>query len=716
LRNLKLQLDEHDELRHAIQEYALYEARPHPTIWVSANELARRMVGLHGRTNDVIWFLDRLADCDNKDPALREEWRDLMRLGIHRDGFDPELRTISRKFQRGDAQLEAFVYKLEHPKKAAWERKHEREAAKRERKRRVANETHRRHYAANRAALRAGELGAILGPAQAYLGLFSDLTREQPAADRISEWLGPEIRDDAMAGFEAVLHRIDIPTPMEISNGFAEGKTWNYSFAIIAGLLARQRASAGFADLTNDVRTTGLLLCHEEQGMCIDDDLSTLRSALEAEVISTAKEREDFVRLWVEPSLAASRSHVSGLYMLAHDEEWQATGATLAGSWLTTYPDVPENVELQLVDCVTHSGALATLATVAAARAKGVFRNFNHLLAWLAIDVLVRFDDIVTNLADVGVRTPEFIWFLRDRFQLGHRGSMLPVTIQQAKWIISKFRAQWPYTMLEGSSSGDTNAHNATEFLHALIDSIANDTSVEASNTMQALILEPSDSYTKLIQHMAAEQRQKRAEEEFAPLTPKGLGELLTEGPPSNADDLKSLVLEELAVAQKKLIGNDVDEIRDFWSDVGVPYDENRCRDRLAAMIGPELMRYQVQRITEADMPKTKRADLAFACGQLQLPMEVKGQWHPQIWDAATDQLDIQYLIDWRSEQRGIYCVLWFGDLPSKTGRRLQAPPKGLKRPKTADEMRKMLIERIPEARRALIDVVVLDLAMWKRC
>jgi hypothetical protein len=131
-------------------------------------------------------------------------------------------------------------------------------------------------------------------------------------------------------------------------------------------------------------------------------------------------------------------------------------------------------------------------------------------------------------------------------------------------------------------------------------------------------------------------------------------------------------------------------------------------------MIGPELERYDVQRITEADMPNTKRVDLAFARRQLQLPMEVKGQWHPEVWHAATGQLEAKYLVDWRSEQRGIYCVLWFGDLPSKSGRRLKVPPVGLKTPQSADEMRRMLVEQVPEARRALIDVVVLDLTTGK--
>jgi hypothetical protein len=171
------------------------------------------------------------------------------------------------------------------------------------------------------------------------------------------------------------------------------------------------------------------------------------------------------------------------------------------------------------------------------------------------------------------------------------------------------------------------------------------------------------------------------------------------------------LVLEEVAVAQKKLIGQDIDQVRDFWTDEGVPRDENRCRDRLAAIIEPELARYDIHRVTEADMPKDKRADLAFARGALQLPMEIKGQWHPEVWDAATGQLDIHYLIDWRSEQRGIYCVLWFGEQPAATGRRLKTHPAGAAPPKTPEQMHAMLVERIPEARRSLIDVVVLDLA-----
>ncbi|RON25628.1 NACHT domain-containing protein [Pseudomonas lini] len=714
---LQERLDAHDDLRRAVQEHVLCVVRPKPTIRQSAHALNQRMVGLLSRPRDVMWFLERLALSDNRDPTLRSDWCDFMLLGFSKGVFDPDLRTASRKFQGGDAQLEAFVLKLENPKKNAWERGQEREAAKRARKKLIENETHRRHYLAIRDALRAGEHGAVFHPTQVYLGLTYPPVPDLAPTDRIVEWLGNELAVDVMAGFEAVLHRSDIPSPSEVSQGFAEAETWNICFALMAGLLARYRAGRGFSDLPVDVQTIGLLLCHHfDSSICVDDDLPAFRDVLEQHVIPTGTDRKDFARLWIEPSLAMGTSNVTGLYKLAHEESWQSTGAALAPGWLVTFPNVPEHIELDLVDCLTYSGALTSLALIAESRASTVFRNIDHLFGWLAIDILLRFDSVLPEISGIGAQHPEFIWFLRNRFELERRGTVLPVSIAQAKWIVSQFRAQWPFVVREGSSYGNTNPYDATDFLRAMINRIADETSVEAGKALEDLISEPVDDYSDLIRHMAAEQRQKRAEEDFEPLSPKHLCDLLAEGPPSNADDLKSLVLEELMVAQKMLIGDDIDQVRDFWNDAGVPHDENRCRDRLTAMIGPELMRYGVQRITEADMPKTKRADLAFACGQLQLPMEVKGQWHDEVWQAATDQLDLKYLIDWRSEQRGIYCVLWFGDLRSTSGRRLKAPPPGLKSPKSADEMRKMLIELIPEARRTLIDVVVLDLTAGKPC
>ncbi|KAA5842012.1 ATP-binding protein [Pseudomonas chlororaphis] len=710
---LKARLAKDSVLRHEIQEYALYSARPRPSIWMSQIDLEERLVGLSESSGDITWFLQRLSGFSNKDHALREDWKELMRMALRNEGFEKILRETSLLFQSGDLQLESYVQKLLNPLSPGLKRKKDRLKIRQDRKKRIAYEETRRHFSLKRNELRAGDFSATYNPARIYLGL--GLHHEVLHSERLSTWFGPDLMSDAMSGFEAALHRCDLPSPAEIAQSYAESKRWNYCFVMMAGLIARQRSGIGFADLSKDVQKAGLLMCHDNASMCADlEDVNSLRDSLEQVVIPTSKDREDFARLWIEPSLILRCTHAPGLYLLARNQEWQQTGVVLASDWLIKFPDAPHEVEEQLVDCLNFSGAFESLALVAAARHSMTFRDLDHLFTWLAIDILVRFDEVRNEVSGIGARNPEFIWRLRDLFMVDGHDAKSRISLQQAKWIVSEFRVGWSKLHLHGNGSGNTNPYNATDFLLAMIRRISDDTSVEAVEALHALIASQSDTYTEQIRHLAAEQRQKLAEENFTPIKPRDLGALLTEGPPSNIDDLKSIVLEELLVAQKILNGDDLDQARDFWAESGVPHNENRCRDRLAALISPALQQYGIQRITEADMPNTKRADLAFTYGDLQLPMEVKGQWHSEVWQAATDQLDLKYLIDWRSEQRGIYCVFWFGDLPSSSRRRLQIPQHAVNAPTSAGEMRTMLIQQIPEARRAMIDVVVLDLTAGK--
>lgn len=435
---------------------------------------------------------------------------------------------------------------------------------------------------------------------------------------------------------------------------------------------------------------------------------------MEAEAFPTAEARIEFARLWIEPDLAAGNEHVTGLYKLAYDPNWRQASAALSAGWLADFPSVPEAVESMLVDCLTYSGEFSALRDIANSSVEKAHRNFDHLLSWLAIDLLVRFDAVESDLKAIGAAHPEFVWFLRNRFERERDRELLPLTAAQAEWVITEFRQQWPYAELRGIGSGDTNDYDATRFLRSLINHVANETSTAAIKVMARLVAGPCDTYSAFIRHMAAEQRQKRVEENYSALKPGDLAALLDDGPPSNIEDFVALILEEMAVAQRKIVGDDLDSARDFWTDTGIPRDENRCRDRLAAMISPELARYGVQPITETDMPQNKRADLAFARGSMQVPIEVKGQWHQDVWDAATSQLGAQYLIDWRAESRGIYCVLWFGDLPSKTGRRLKAHPDGSPSPEEPEQMRTMLAARIPSSLQELLDIVIFDLSSGK--
>jgi hypothetical protein len=92
-------------------------------------------------------------------------------------------------------------------------------------------------------------------------------------------------------------------------------------------------------------------------------------------------------------------------------------------------------------------------------------------------------------------------------------------------------------------------------------------------------------------------------------------------------------------------------------------------------------------------MPDANRCDLLSTIRNTDLPIEIKGQWHSNVWDAACDQLEDNYARNYRSEGRGIYLVLWFGHVP-------RFNPPGAReygKPKDASEMLAAIYARSPK-------------------
>ena len=110
----------------------------------------------------------------------------------------------------------------------------------------------------------------------------------------------------------------------------------------------------------------------------------------------------------------------------------------------------------------------------------------------------------------------------------------------------------------------------------------------------------------------------------------------------------------------------------------------------------------------ETSMPLDKRADIALTRNTMKLPVEIKGQWNRDVWNAVNDQLDARYTVDWQAEGRGVYIVLWFGDVP---GQNLTKHPDGLEPPESPGELRNMLVDRLTEIQCVRIDVFVIDLS-----
>lgn len=114
---------------------------------------------------------------------------------------------------------------------------------------------------------------------------------------------------------------------------------------------------------------------------------------------------------------------------------------------------------------------------------------------------------------------------------------------------------------------------------------------------------------------------------------------------------------------------------------------------------------YEVE-VHEAD---DKEADIGCTVWQLRLPIEVKGQWHPELWTGADNQLNKLYTQDWRAEGRGIYLVLWFG--LRTDNKKLKSRGRGQINPTSADQLKEMLIESSQAAKSGQIEIIVIDIA-----
>jgi hypothetical protein len=180
----------------------------------------------------------------------------------------------------------------------------------------------------------------------------------------------------------------------------------------------------------------------------------------------------------------------------------------------------------------------------------------------------------------------------------------------------------------------------------------------------------------------------------------------LSGGLPESIDDLKAVTLDAIDTVQLYLRQGDTTAWKAFWSG-GAPCDENTCRDRLLDVMRGHVPK-AIAAIPETRMPDAKRADIGMIYNGMGLPVEIKGQWHNDVWNAPSTQLIDLYTKDYRANGRGIYLVLWFGPV---AGKNLVSHPEERPRPGSPEELRQMLLDRLDPSERSRIEIVVLNVS-----
>jgi hypothetical protein len=698
------------DVRRAIQYHVIFIEPDNDQLATRLWRLADVNEALSLAADDVIHFLTTLATAKRRTPRDVETWRELSAFIRRTDSHADKMLAAARPFAVGDVELEAYLVEQTKPSpKPDWVIKEEERRKHTQAQKTQAWAQHRNDFSEHENDLRRGELRWVYPASQAYLALFADIDGSLPPPDRVGQWLGHDVQAAAIAGFEAVLTRKDLPTLQQIAESYAQSRRWNFIYPMIAGVL--ERLSAGRSpdgvpiDLIIAVR---IALQHEYLGDRIKNE--ALETKLDTVLRGDPAIHERYARLLIEPSLEKRLPHIVGLYSFVRTAADRALATRLAIEWLRRFPDLPLSVEIELVDALVDAGDYDGLREIGHQRAERGYVDDQRRRNWLAVALLTDFEATKAALGTIATEERNVLWHLRDRLRGGRERPVPKIGAGTLAWIIEEFRGLWPKEdRPSGVSTGNTNAWDAANFLQQLINRLESDCSDEAAILLEKLKAGPEDGYTPALRYAFEQQRSARREINFPGVTLDRLKDVVEARPPKTTDDLLVIIRHALRRLQKEVRGSDTDTVLKYWNDHDQPRDEDRCTDALIEDIMRLLPSYGIVRVPQADMPAHKIADILFMIGDAALPVECKGQWNAKLWTAATNQLDAFYLRDWRAQDRGIYLVYWFG-AGVGSNFSLKMPPGGVARPTTAGELRDCLTECLPPARRGSIVIEVLDL------
>lgn len=181
--------------------------------------------------------------------------------------------------------------------------------------------------------------------------------------------------------------------------------------------------------------------------------------------------------------------------------------------------------------------------------------------------------------------------------------------------------------------------------------------------------------------------------------------EALGNGAPTNAADLRALVLDRLDRIAERARTTSANLWKPYWTGQrGEPKNENDCRDALLAALEP-LLPEGCEAQPEGQYAGNRRADIRVAGGSANLPIELKRAGSPDLRTAPGGQLPARYANDPATGGFGIYLVLWHGaeyaPRDPETGRRFAE----------AAALERALREGLDEEERRRVAVRVLDVS-----
>ena len=707
-------LRENRALRSGLIEHVLLTPCAQNT-WMAGHRLFDIGLDLYPEAEDVAGALNALRVKAGDGAIDPDTWRDLLMLGRTADGIPAVVRDTAVEIADGEPELLSILDESSESPAAEWEARRAARDAEQEARRQAVYRAHRHILADRTEQVAAGDVHVLAVPAGVYLGRgfvlgeHGHFDSEALPHGRLREFLGDELADRVMSGFMAVLDRDDLPSASKIAedhcrNDHGADETEAAMICGLAELLRRGHA----VDTIDRSELAAVYMAWQRAPEANHTGLADIGPALEAALFGSEADWGLHFRTSIEPQLARNTSHVSELYRLENDPEFSTVAGRLSVEWLRGHPALSIRTQATLLACALKNAPDGEKRDLIIEGRGRVHSNDAVKLLWLSADYVVDLVGRREELKEAAADNPDLVWAVRDRIAPENGERFDRFSLDHLVFIVEAFGESWPNVRRPaGVMMGDSNPSDASEFIRRTTYGIASVSSAEATQALQRLISDHAASYADILKHALALQRRTRRDAEYSAPRIDELRAVMANGAPESAEDMQAWFGDRLEQLQGRMRASDTNMWAAYWTENGCPRHEDYCRDRLIEHISG-LFPQSIRLGPETRMPLGKRADIALTRNATKLPVEIKGQWHPNVWNAASDQLDAKYAVDWQAERRGTYVVFWFGDVPDKP---LPRHPEGLEPPVSPGDLQQMLIERLPEERRGWIDVFVMDVS-----
>ena len=553
-------------------------------------------------------------------------------------------------------------------------------------------------------------MGLLATLASIWNGRFSDIAGSSPE-ERFRSYCtnDEEVFRAAESGMKSCITRKDLPTPAEIIKHSVRQETFSIGEACLLGMQLLWDEEPKAVDLLPDETLESMICFRLVDGAGETPGWVAHLAASKPRLVAGILTR------LAAAQLKARKMHIDGIHELGNDPDWKKVAAIAAPTLLESFPSRCRASHLDHLGTLLKSAlkyAPTDLPAIIARKLALKTLEPGQKIYYLLAGMLLEPQHYELPLWDFAGETWQRVRHIASFTSRGF--SELQVDLQLSPKTLSKLiELQAPFALPDWPLGGGTITESMElgDQVKSLISELAARGTEESLHEIDRLLalaaLQKFRTHLQMSRHKAT----VTIRENSCTIPPLAdVAAVLENGAPAGPEDLLAIVLDHLSSIAADIRQSNSDLYRQFWTEAeknNRHKSENSCRDALLGMLRQRLEPRGIASEPEVDHAGDKRADIRISFkNRAAIPVEIKGDWHRELWTAPTSQLP-RYTAPAITGGRAIYLVLW-------TGGREQPPPRDRgKKARSPGELQERLEAFIAGKSDGRTEVFVLDVS-WR--